>query len=185
MLFPGGRLPLRVFEQRYLDMTKACLREGSAFGVCALRQGAEVLRGDAPPAVPAGVGCTARIAEWDMPQLGVLQIVAGGERRFRILEHRVEKNGLARARVEPLADDADAPVAPAHARCVRLLERLLGQAPALAGGPHRLDSSSWVGMRLAELLPLSLESKQEMLEMTDAAERLERLTALLARAQVG
>ena len=179
MLFPGGRLPLRVFEQRYMRMAKACLKDGSPFGVCLIRQGTEV----GNPAVPAGVGTLARIADWDMPQLGLLQVIARGEERFRVIERRVEHDGLARAKVEVIADDEDFPVPPASARCARLLERLLNETPGALAGPHRLDSSWWVGLRLAELLPLPMESKQELLEMADARARLERLNSLLSRAQ--
>jgi len=169
-------LPLRVFEQRYLGMAKTCLKDGSPFGVCLIREGKEV----GAPAVPATVGTLARIAEWDMPQLGLLQIVARGEGRFRILERRVQADGLARGRAEPIAADEDGPIPDGCARCARLLERVLGETPGAIEAPHRLDSASWVGMRLAELLPLALESKQELLEMTDARARLERLNGLLS-----
>ena len=175
MLFPGGRLPLRIFEQRYMDMAKICLRDNSPFGVCAIREGAEV----GAPAVPAEVGCVARIGEWDMPQLGLLQVVAHGESLFRILERRTEPNGLQRAQVEPLAEDEDAAV-PAHcSACVRLLERVIEQHAGLLAPPHRLQSAAWVSARLAELLPLPLAAKQELLELADAAARLDRVNALL------
>ena len=178
MLFPGGRLPLRVFEQRYLEMAKACLRDGSPFGVCAIREGAEV----GEPAVPADVGCTARIAQWDMPQLGLLEIVAHGEQRFRILESRVEKSGLQRARIELMEPERDAPIPESCAACVRLLERVIEQHAGLLAAPHRLESASWVSARLAELLPLPLAAKQELLELADAPARLERLNKLLRAA---
>ena len=175
VLFPGGRLPLRVFEQRYMEMAKACLRDKSPFGVCSIREGAEV----GAPAVPAEVGCTALIAQWDMPQLGLLEIVAQGESRFRILERRVERNGLQRARVELLPEDEDAAVPADCAACVRLLERVIEQHAGLLALPHRLESASWVSARLAELLPLPLAAKQELLELSDAPARLERVNALL------
>ena len=175
MLFPGGRLPLRVFEQRYMDMAKVCLRDKSPFGVCAIREGAEV----GAPAVPAEVGCTALIAQWDMPQLGLLEIVAHGESRFRILERRVERSGLQRARVALLDPESDAAVPTSCAACVRLLERVIEQHAGLLATPHRLDSASWVGARLAELLPLPLSAKQELLELDDPVVRLERVNALL------
>jgi uncharacterized protein len=179
VLFPGGRLPLRVFEQRYLEMAKHCLKESAAFGVCAIREGAEVLSGAGGPAVPAEIGCTARIAEWDMPQLGLLEIVAHGESRFRILERRVEKSGLQRARIELLEAERDAPIAASCEPCVRLLERVIEQHPGLLAAPYHLDSASWVSARLAELLPLPLAAKQELLELSDAAARLGRVNALL------
>jgi len=164
VLFPGGRLPLRIFEQRYMAMAKACLKDNAPFGVCLIQQGKEV----GGPAVPVGVGCVARIAEWDMPQLGVLQVSVRGESRFRVLEHRAQADGLVRASVELLAEEGDAPVPEALARYVKLLER-----------PHRTDSSAWVSARLAELLPLPLEAKQALLEIADGRARLEKLDAFV------
>jgi Lon protease-like protein len=166
---------LRIFEARYMDMARDCLRDGSAFGVCLILQGNEV----GEPAIPADVGTLARIVQWDMPQLGLLQVVAQGERRFRILERTVRKNGLTVARCEILEDETDAPISPGTARCVRLLERLLEHDRELFAEPHRLDSSAWVSARLAELLPIALEEKQALLELDDAGARLERISALL------
>ena len=178
MLFPGGRLPLRIFENRYMEMAKACLRENSPFGVCLIREGAEV----GAPATPVDIGCLARIAEWDMEQLGVLQIVARGERRFRVLERRAQADGLLRASIELLEEDADSEIPARCALCVRLLERILDQpgAPPLET-PHRLDSALWVSSRLAEILPLPLEVKQELLEIADGGTRLERLNDILTK----
>jgi Lon protease-like protein len=175
VLFPGGRLPLRLFEQRYLAMAKDCLRDEAPFGVCLIREGTEV----GAPALPCDVGCTARIASWDMPQLGVLQVVARGERRFRILERRVEASGLARARIELLDEERDATLEETDL-CVRILRRALGSGnEALIEPPPRYASAAWVSARLAELLPLSLEARQRLLEMDDAADRIEILRRLV------
>lgn len=180
MLFPGGRLPLRIFESRYLEMAKACLKNGSPFGVCLIRDGAEV----GAPAIPSEVGTLAKIVTWDMPQLGLLHVTARGEQRFRIRSRSVQADGLARASVEVLGDDADAPLPEEASATVRLLERVIEQHPELLERPHRLDSCSWVSSRLTELLPLPLEAKQALLELDDARTRLERLNALV-RAPVG
>ncbi len=178
VLFPGGRLPLRIFETRYMDMARACLRGGAPFGVCAIREGSEV----GAPATPYEVGTLARIVQWDMPQLGLLHIVAQGELRFAIRERRVERNGLALAAVDVLAEEADSPIPGSAARCARLLERLIEQQPELFAEPHRLDSAVWVSARLAEVLPLSLAEKQALLELDAGAARLERVSALLREA---
>ena len=103
VLFPGGLLALRIFEQRYMEMAKACLKNDEPFGICLIRSGREV----GAPATPEPIGCTARIAEWDMQQLGVLSIKAHGEQRFRILEVRITEAALTRASVEMLPQDAD------------------------------------------------------------------------------
>ena len=176
MLFPGGRLPLRIFEPRYMDMAKACLRDGAPFGVCLIREGAEV----GAPATPSDVGTLARLVDWDMPQLGLLQVTASGERRFRILERRVQRDGLIRAAIQVLNDESDAAIPDSLSRCGRLLERVIEQHPGLLAQPYRLDSCAWVSARLAELLPLPLEVKQALLELGDGRARLEKLNATLS-----
>ncbi|MFY9315068.1 MAG: LON peptidase substrate-binding domain-containing protein [Burkholderiales bacterium] len=177
VLFPGGLLPLRLFEQRYLEMAKACLRDGTPFGVCLIREGAEV----GAPATPEPVGCTARIAQWDMQQLGLLQIVAHGEQRFRILERQLQDDGLARARVELLPPETDEPVPERHAACPQLLERLAAEhGERVFARPWHLDSSAWVSARLAEILPLPKALKQQMLELDDSVQRLEILQRYLS-----
>jgi Lon protease-like protein len=175
VLFPGGRLPLRIFEQRYMGMAKTCLRDGAPFGVCLIREGKEV----GSPATPVDVGCLARIAAWDMPQLGLLHITARGEQRFRIVERHVEPDGLARGTLELMPEDRDGPIPESCVGCVKLLERVIAQQASLFEPPHRLDSASWVSARLAEILPLPLPAKQELLELADARARIERLNALL------
>lgn len=161
-----------------MEMAKVCLRDGAPFGVCLIREGGEV----GAPAIPADIGCLARIADWDMPQLGLLHVTARGERRFRIVERRIQPDGLARATVEVLPEDIDSALPENLAACVRLLERVIESHAALFERPHRLDSCSWVSSRLAEILPLPLADKQALLELADARTRLERLNALVRAA---
>jgi Lon protease-like protein len=156
-------------------MAKACLKDNTAFGVCAIREGKEV----GAPAVPFDVGTLAKIAEWDMQQLGVLQIVAAGEARFRVLEHHAQRDGLLVGHVELLPAETDGPIPATCEPALRLLERVIEQHAELFPEPHHLRSAAWVSARLAEILPLPLPAKQELLEVDDARVRLERVNALL------
>jgi Lon protease-like protein len=177
VLFPGGLLPLRIFEQRYLEMSKACLRDGSPFGVCLIREGAEV----GAPAVPEAVGCLAHIVQWDMQQMGLLQIVAKGAQRFRIVERHVQKDGLARARVDLLPEEADSELPRHLSACAELLRRLAAEhGEQVFAAPFRFDSCAWVGARLAEILPIPGAFKQQLLEL-DGLQRIETLHRLIAQ----
>ena len=177
VLFPCGRLPLRIFEQRYMDMAKVCLRDGSPFGVCLIREGGEV----GSPALLEDVGCLARIVEWDMPQLGVLQVLARGERRFRIRGQRAQADGLLRARVELLAEETDVPLEADTDLCARVLRKAIESGgEELVQPPLNYASAAWVSARLAELLPLSLAAKQRLLEMDEARDRIEILRRLIS-----
>ena len=175
VLFPGGLLPLRLFEQRYLEMAKGCLRDGSPFGVCLIREGAEV----GTPATSEAVGCLARIVQWDMQQLGLLQITAQGERRFRVAERRVRSDGLALGRITQLPEETNAPLASGHA-CRQLLERIAKEhGERLFAKPWRFYSSAWVSARLGDVLPLPLGTRQKLLELDDALERLRVLQGFI------
>jgi hypothetical protein len=176
VLFPGAALPLKIFEQRYIEMTKACLRDGRPFGVCLIREGHEV----GSPAVPERIGCLATIEQWDMPQLGLFHLVARGSDRFRLLDTSVAKNGLMTGVIERLGPDR--PAESLDTACREVLELIIeriGTSDSTA--PVQLDDASWVGFRLAELLPLDSHVKQELLELRDAAERLARIRVFLAK----
>ena len=180
VLYPDGLLPLKIFEQRYLEMTKQCIRDEKPFGVCLIREGNEV----GTPAVPHDVGCLATIAEWDMPHTGLFTLMTRGGQRFRILEQSVDRLGLISARIE--CWDADLPGAMMDDKCRRLLEALIARAGAEHfPAPLRLDDPAWVGFRLAEILPLPGSFKQELLELRDAGERLRRIGELLTETPAG
>jgi len=180
VLFPGGVLPLKVFEARYVEMTKACLRDERPFGVCLLTRGDEVARKDGEPPTFATIGTLARIVRWDMPQLGILHIATEGLTRFKVQSHTFDASGLAVGRVAPLAAEPTQPLAPAYEPLVRLLELIATRVgPENFPAQHAYDDASWVGYRLAELLPLPLHIKQSMLEINDAGVRLTVLQQFL------
>lgn len=176
VLFPGGLLPLRVFEQRYMDMAKGCLKEDRPFGVCLIRSGHEV----GAPATPEVVGCTARIFEWDMQQLGVLSIKTIGEQRFRIKSSNITGAGLTRAEVEMLAAEDDAALPAEFEACAELLRAVIDEHGAnIVASPARYESASWVSSRLTEILPVPLAAKQKLLELADPLQRAEILNKFL------
>jgi Lon protease-like protein len=176
VLFPGGVLPLKIFEQRYLDMTKVCISEDRPVGVCLIKEGREV----GTPAVPQEIGCLARIAQWDMPQLGVFHLRVEGTQRFRIVRSSVEKSGLIAAAIATLPFEP--PVAPQDTLCSEVLQAIIAKLGAEHfPAPHRFDDAAWIGYRLAEVLPISLELKQSLLEMSDPLARLAELKQILSR----
>ena len=173
VLFPGGVLPLKVFEQRYVDMTKSCLADERPFGVVVITQGEEVAQPGAGAASFAAIGTTARIIDWDMPQLGILHVSTLGGTRFLVETHSADASGLLVGNVKPIAPEAKVAITPAHQPLVRLLEIIAARVgPANFPDELAYDDASWVGYRLAELLPLPPPIKQSMLEINDAAVRL-------------
>jgi Lon protease-like protein len=176
VLFPGGTLSLKVFEQRYMDLAKQCLKQQTPFGIALIRHGTEV--GDA--AEPEGMGTIARIDDWDMQQLGVLTVRVHGESRFRIESSEIFPSGLLVAQVVDIAADDDEARAELGL-CAAFLQQVIAQVgSAHFHGEPAYESSFWVGMRLTELLPLGDKVKQKMLELTSARMRLEILHRYLA-----
>lgn len=176
VLFPGGVLPLRIFEKRYMDMVRSCLGADQPFGVCLITSGREV--GEA--AEHETIGCTARIVDWDMAQLGVLQVRTIGARRFRQHDRRVEPDGLIRASVEMLPDDPPQAVPAEFAACTALVRRLIEDLveresdpmKRMIEPPYQLDSAAWVGNRLCEFLPIASQARHRLMILDDPLARL-------------
>ena len=176
VLFPGGVLPLRVFEQRYLDMTASCLKAQRPFGVCLIVAGKEAGGG----AEPHAVGTLAEISGWEMEQLGILQITVRGGRRFRIRDTHVGTDHLLQGVIETIPDDGPQPLPAERRRLLPLLRRVAGElGPERMPEPHRFDDAEWVGYRLTEILPVQNLAKQKLLELEDPLARLEILERFL------
>jgi len=176
VLFPEGRLPLRIFETRYVDMVRECMRNGTGFGVVLIQKGAEA----GGPAQTYDVGTFARIVDFDPLDQGLLGITAVGERRFRVTGREVRRDGLNVGTVEWLAEAEPAAFTSEFEPYSQLVEGLLPELGDLyANTPARLDEPDWILARLLEILPLPLADKQLCLEMPDVARRLDVLRTLV------
>ena len=182
VLFPGGLLPLKVFEQRYIDMAKTCISESRPFGVCLITQGEEVaVPQGAVPAIST-VGTLAHITDWDMPQLGILHIATRGASRFRIRGYASTEGGLVVGEVTAIPDEPTIPLPEQYQPLARLLELIATRVgPQNFPATCNYEDASWVGYRLAEFLPLPLPIKQSMLEINDAGVRMQVLQKFLAQ----
>ena len=176
VLFPGGRLPIRVFETRYMEMVKDCLKDDHAFGVCSIVSGEEV----GVPAAYAPIGTIARITSWDMPQLGILNLVTEGGSRFNVLEREITPAGLSVAGVALLKEEDSELASDPPPLLVELLEKLIERVGAEHFPEARhFDDANWVSYRLAEILPIKLSVKQKLLEVNDSDVRLRVLAEFL------
>jgi len=176
VLFPGARVPLQIFEARYLDLVSRCLSTDSGFGVCLIKSGREV----GQPAEPASVGTGVRIVDWQRNPNGLLGITILGQRRFRLLATHVRPDNLIHGDIQWLDDD-DAVAVPVpetfrslHSLLARHLDRQAGTA-----GADWMKDAAWLGYRLAELIPASQQVQQQLLEMAEPLTRLTYLQQML------
>jgi Lon protease-like protein len=176
VLFPGGLLPLRIFEPRYVDMLGRCMSEGGEFGVVLILEGDE----SGAVAAMAEVGTTARIIDFNTLPDGLLGLMCRGARRFRLRSRRQQGDGLHLGTVEWLADSLPSALAPEHRPVARVLGRVL-QELGVTGQllEVNLDEAGWVANRLAELLTHERAMQQELLELDDPQERMRRLAPLI------
>lgn len=181
VLFPGGQLPLRIFEQRYLDMVRECSRTDTGFGVCFLVEVDE----DQSNFQSARVGTLARITDWYTMEDGLLGLTTEGTSRFVLRRDRHNKNGLMMGEVSwlPEPPPTDMPVAfdVLGQVLARFMEKASDHYPDYV--PENLQDATWVGYRLSELLPLGGLEKQHLLELDDPIDRLQKLLELLPRFQ--
>jgi len=173
VLLPGAPLGLRVFERRYLDLVAECGRNGSGFGICLILDGEEV----GAPATPAAFGVEARIEDFGNDRNGLLTLQVRGGRRFRVARTRVRDNGLLVGEVQWCDEPAAAALLPQHAALATLLAELLDKVGGeyASANLRQLEDASWVGWRLAELLPVTDEQRLALLQEPDPHRRLDRV----------
>lgn len=181
MLFPGGRLPLRIFEQRYIDMVRESSANGSCFGICLINNSEDQQK----PATHLKVGTTAEICDFSTLDDGLLGIVAEGRQRFIIQKTTMRDNGLLMGDVEFLNEGEQVEVPEQFSIlsmiAARFMEQLSAQYPDFE--PAQLQDAHWLGYRLSELLPLQNNEKQVLLEQDNPLERLQTLLDVLPRFQ--
>jgi Lon protease-like protein len=176
VLFPQGPLALRIFEPRYVDMVRKCMRDGAPFGVVMIRSGQEA----GAVSSAAEIGTSSLIVDFNQMPDGLLGIICTGEQKFRIEDRHVQPDGLNVGTITWLPHEAPQPLPTQHAHLGQLLKKVLPQLGDLyksMAGPF--DDAGWVGMRLAEILPISLAERQECLEIDDPLARLERLAPFI------
>jgi len=175
VLFPSGPLPLRIFETRYVDMVRRCMREVQGFGVVLIRDAEEAGSADI-----CDVGTMAKIVDFDQLPDGLLGLSCVGRQRFRIHALSRQADGLNLGEVEWLQPEPLLTVPERHARLASLLETVLPQlGEVYTGIEMHLDDAAWVGHRLAEILPMDLADKQFCLELDDPLRRLDVLAPLI------
>jgi len=175
VLFPGGPLPLRIFEPRYLDMVSRCMKEERPFGILLMRSGSEI--GDAQTVT---VGTQARIIDWYQGSDGILGITAVGMERFRLCSFTRQDDGLYVGSIELLEAEQCHCIPDEYRSMGTLLEVIINDLGKLYENIEtHFDDAAWVGRRFAEILPISLEQKQHCLEIDDAIGRLKFLRPLL------
>lgn len=178
VLFPQGKMNLRIFEARYLDMIGRCMKEEANFGVCLIAEGEEV----GMPAVPHRIGTEARITDWDMSEPGILGLVIRGERRFRVLEQVVDESGLITGIVEWLDEPAPVAISEKLQSLQPLMQMILRDAgETRIARPHALEDAAWVGYRYAEVLPIPALARQKLLELEDTELRLSIIAEYLIK----
>jgi Lon protease-like protein len=180
VLFPGGPLPLRIFEPRYLTMVSDCVKEDSAFGVLLIRQGHE-----AGAATTYEVGTLARITDWYQGSDGLLGVTAVGLQRFRVISSFRQANGLNIGNIEVLPNEPTVPIPDEYRSMPNILAGVLDDLGRLYESlERRMDDASWVTSRFVEILPIDLEQKQQWLESSDPVDRLRIVQELLDAARL-
>jgi len=175
VLYPGGPLPLRIFEQRYLHMISRCLKEQSAFGVLLIRNGHKTGMTEVHD-----IGTFARITDWYQGSDGLLGITATGQQRFRLTSSKRQDDGLMIGDVVPLPEEPGLALPEEYKPLAKILSSVLDDLGRLYEPLEKhYDDAGWVSYRFSEILPISPEQKQSFLESNDPLMRLDEMRKVL------
>ncbi|WP_353233013.1 LON peptidase substrate-binding domain-containing protein [Pseudomonas helleri] len=181
VLFPGCVLDLQVFEARYLDMIARCMKQGGGFGVVCILEGSET--GDIEPDI-AGIGCEARVSDFQKQDNGLLGIRVEGGRRFEVLNTELQRDNLLVADVQWLDEIPEQPLQEEDQDLLALL-KALAEHPMVAALNMNTEVSGQQSLanQLAYLLPFAEEDKVDLLQVDDPQQRLDGIQALLEEMQ--
>jgi len=175
VLFPGGPLPLRVFEPRYIDLVSACTRADNPFGVLLINGGHET-----GIATTYAVGTLAKITDFYQGSDGLLGITAMGQQRFRLLSSERQDDGLEVGEVVKIDAETPMPLPDEYRQLREILANVLDELGLLYETQERhYDDAVWVSYRFLEILPIDLAQKQSSLESSDTMARLKLVNELL------
>jgi len=176
VLFPGGPLPLRIFESRYLDMISDCLKKDCPFGVLLIRDG-----GETGLSTTYEIGSLAKVVDWYQGSDGLLGVTAIGGRRFKLLSNDKQADGLNVGEVELLPEEAQLQLPDEFTSMAHILAGVLDDLGLLYESIERhYDDAGWVSYRFIEVLPIDVEQKQQCLERNDPIERLQLIREVLS-----
>ena len=174
ILFPESRLPLRIFEPRYLDMVSQCMRENSEFGVILSRETNQPKMFET-----YNVGTMAKIVDWNQGNDGLLGLTTIGTQKFKLLTMSKQDDGLNIGQIERIDKEGEFKPTENFSYLINLLQAILDDINLYNDDEKKFDSASWVSFRFAEILPLKLEDKQKCLEIDDPLTRLNFLEPLI------
>ncbi len=182
VMFPGARIPLQIFEPRYMDMVKNCMRDGTPFGIVNLVVGSEVAsRFSELPSFEA-VGCAVKIVDWSALPHGRLGIVVEGVQKIQVLEAQRDKSNLSIGEVIYLPEEEDCQLPEEFLPMWELLDTLQ-EHEAIQQLMLTIDSRSALSVanHLSALLPIDDDQKQALLEQTNPLDRLELLAEFVSQ----
>jgi len=170
VLFPGSKLRLQIFEQRYLDMVRTCMRQEQGFVVALISEGKEA----GVPAEFHPMGTYAEIIDWGQLDNGLLTITIEGRQRARVPEAEVQSSGLLLGQVE-LIDDEPASVPLGYQPSLMELLDVLQAHPTVQAMQLKVDTEDLNSLlwSLASILPFSDQDKQDLLELDHPRQRLD------------
>ena len=179
ILFPGGPLSLRVFERRYLDMVSSCMASDQLFGIILNKPSSTNDINNF-----SKIGTLAQIVDWDQGSDGILGLKVIGKERFILTSHYTDENGLNMGEIEILEPEKKLLLPEGYVTLSAILETILNEFSELYASVKKdFNDASWVGYRLAEILPIELSQRQIYLEIDEPLDRLELLKTFMTANQ--
>ena len=180
VVFPGGIMPLRIFEPRYMDMVRHCTTNKVGFGVCALEANERGSEEASAGNTPREIGTLAEIIDFNQLEDGFLGITVEGKQRFEVLDKRVAENGLWWGTVRMLEEQEDVACPEEFALLQQVLESVYDKlGEPYASRPRDFESAAWISGRLTELLPFDPATKHNLLATPDPLDRLRQIRPLI------
>jgi|TARA_B100001094_G_scaffold3424_1_gene3075 uncharacterized protein len=178
IVLPGGLFPLRIFERRYLDMVRDCIKNNTDFCIVLIRNNSK----EEYITDVYNYGCLVKITDWNQLDDGLLGITVEGINKVKILDRGLEKTNLLTGTIEDIEIEKEYMIPQKHLLLSRFYKKIYpGIKHVISFKKERYADASWVGFRLIECLPLDSSTKNKLIAMDHAIERLNILHKIIQK----
>ena len=178
IVLPGGLFPLRIFERRYLDMVRDCIKNNTGFCITLTRNNSQ----KEYVSDIYNYGCYVKITDWDQLDNGFLGITVEGINKVKVLSRDLDKTNLLVGEIENVELEKEYMIPQKHLLLSRFYKKIYpGIKHVISFKKERYADASWVGFRLIECLPLDSSTKNKLISMSHAIERLDMLNIIIQK----
>ena len=176
IILPGGQFPLRIFERRYLDMTRNCLKNNTGFVIALTKKDSDYITS------VYDYASYVEIVDWSQLDGGLLGITVEGKNIIKLDNYKLDEGNLLIGSGKEIETGLDYLIPQKYQILSKFYKKIYPEIKSyIFHNKPKYNDANWVGFRLIECLPIQLNDKADLISMSEPLDRLERILHIIKR----